>query len=176
MLLIRYDTVRHCRLVTRFSNFFDMVLLSLEAWSIFLLLFLRKCSIQGLSIKCKIIVHLNNVSVRQLNEMCWFDEKDEVCFMLKSQIQGWTNQSAQFKVEANRSFCNFCVGWESTSRILFSFDLEHYKPVLERYVNSCYWYCLLEWLFLYRRVSLSSSDVHGIRPTFKTEVSYREFR
>ena len=104
-------------------------------------------------------MHLNNVSVRQLNEMCWFDEKDEVCFMLKSQIQGWTNQSAQFKVEANRSFCNFCVGWESTSRILFSFDLEHYKPVLERYVNSCYWYSLLEWLFLYRRVSLDSSDV-----------------
>ena len=93
--------------------------------------------------------------------MCWFDEKDEVCFMLKSQIQGWTNQSAQFKVEANRSFCNFCVGWESTSRILFTFDLEHYKAVQERYVNSCYWYSLLEWLFLYRRVSFDSSDVHG---------------
>ena len=123
VLLKRYDTVRHCRLVTRFSNFFDMVLLSLEAWSVFALI-LEKMQ-YSMSFRKMIIVHLNNVFVRQLNEMCWFDEKDEVCFMLKSQIQGWTNQSAQFKVEANRSFCNFCVGWESTSRILFSFDLEH---------------------------------------------------
>ena len=46
-----------------------MDVLSSEIFFVLLLL-LKKCCIQGHSIKCKIIVHLNNVSVRQLNEMC----------------------------------------------------------------------------------------------------------